>query len=91
MTCTKMTFHTINDAKAHIRACKASNSRNKSEKNLDNIRPYKCPRCQNYHLTTQSKAESKRIKKQYRKKRKEMQGQTKPHPIYGTVYNQDAS
>lgn len=71
MSCRKISFASVKDAKVEIHRMNHSPKYNKE--NLGSkSRPYKCPICGNYHLTTMSKAETRRVKKQRKEKRRRL-------------------
>ncbi len=62
MACSKITFDTLAEAKRYI------HDKAKAGRNGFNGRAYRCPRCDEWHLTTMSKAESRRKSKAYKLK-----------------------
>lgn len=71
MSCRKISFASIKDAKVEIH--RMNHSPKHIKENLGSkSRPYKCPICGSFHLTTMSKSENRRLRKQRREKRRRL-------------------
>ena len=58
-SCNKATYETADDARSDAKLLKAAYNRSQ-KKEIKKQRPYKCPRCKKYHLTSMSKREAKK-------------------------------
>lgn len=56
--CNKMTFPTPGEARKHLKTILA---RPRKGKQIKRLHVYQCHECNNYHLTSKSKSEQKRI------------------------------
>ena len=67
--CNKMSFETAKDAREQI--SKGNRAKNRGAYSNKKYRPYLCPCCDKWHLTTQTKIEARRSAKEYDKKNAE--------------------
>jgi len=62
MTCNKQNFNSKSDA---IADCKARPANSSEYKRIRKLRPYLCPICDKWHLTSQNKKVQRAIGKKY--------------------------
>jgi len=73
MSCNKVSYSSMKEAKDSIRDMKNSHQFNKRNNNSgEKSRPYKCDICESYHLTTMSTAEYKRQNKKIKEKNRRL-------------------